>query len=195
MPAFTRPLSHGFDPSGPKKLNEVVFDWKEREWREITFIAFRLLLPLRPIRSMFAQAFRLVVPRRRRLNGRRPAACAPEFRVDVLALSSCLLQMEFDACRKRHRRSFEIRWFRRPGNEFRMPCEGPGLRLIQRPIWSGKFELHPHTSRRTVEVARAAGGVFPRSAGRPSSRDSHCSIGRPESRPGRKRRLRSASRT
>ena len=66
-----------------------------------------------------------------------------------------------------------------------MPCEGPGFRLIQRPIWSGKFELHAHTSRRTVEVARAAGGVFPRSAGRPSPRDSHCSIGRPESRPGR----------
>ena len=37
-----------------------------------------------------------------------------------------------------------------------MPCEGPGFRLIQRPIWSGKFELHAHTSRRTVEVARAA---------------------------------------
>ncbi len=65
-----------------------------------------------------------------------------------------------------------------------MPCEGPGLRLIERPIRSGKFELHAHTSRRTVEVARAAGGVFPRSAGQPSPRDSHCSIGRPESRPG-----------
>ena len=66
--------------------------------------------------------------------------------------------------------------------------------LIQRPIWSGKSELHAHASRRTVEVARAAGGVFPRSAGRLSPRDSHCSIGRPESRPGRKlRRLRSAS--
>ena len=26
-----------------------------------------------------------------------------------------------------------------------MPCEGPGVRLIQRPIWSGKFELHAHT--------------------------------------------------
>ena len=185
MPPFTWPLSQGFDPSGPKKLNEVVFDWKERESREITFIAFRLLLPLRLIRSMFAEAFRLVVPRRRRFNGRRPAACAPEFRVDVLALSSCSLQIESDACRKRHRRSFEIRGFRRPGNEFRMPCEGPGFRLIQRPIWSGKLELHAHTSRRTVKVARAAGGVFPRSAGRPSPRDSHCSIGRPESRPGR----------
>ena len=184
MPPFTWPLSQGFDFSGPKKLNEVVFDWKERESREITFIAFRLLLPLRVIRSMFAEAFRLV-PRRRRFNGRRPAACAPEFRVDVLALSSCLLQIESDAGRKRHRRSFEIRGFRRPGNEFRMPCEGPGFRLIQRPIWSGKSELHAHTSRRTVEVARAAGGVFPRSAGRPSPRDSHCSIGRLESRPGR----------
>ena len=68
-PPFTWPLSQGFDLSGPKKLNEVVFDWKERESREITFIAFRLLLPLRVIRSMFAEAFRLV-PRRRRFNGR-----------------------------------------------------------------------------------------------------------------------------
>ena len=69
MPPFTWPLSQGFDPSGPKKLNEVVFDWKERESREITFIAFRLLLPLRVIRSMFAEAFQLVVPRRRRFMG------------------------------------------------------------------------------------------------------------------------------
>ncbi len=176
MPPFTWPLSQGFDPSGPKKLNEVVFDWKERESREITFIAFRLLRPLRLFRSVFAKAFRLVVPRRRRFNGRRPAACAPEFRVDVLALSSCSLQIESNARRKRCRCSFEIRGFRRPGNEFRMPCEGPGFRLIQRPIWSGKFELHAHTSRRTVEVARAAGGVFPRSAGRPSPRNSHCSM-------------------
>ena len=37
----------------------------------------------------------------------------------------------------------------------------PGFSLIQRPIWSGKFGLHAHTSRRTVEVARAAGGVYP----------------------------------
>src|SRR5579863_1338441 len=184
MPPFTWPLSQGFDPSGPKKLNEVVFDWKERESREITFIAFRLLLPLRLIRSMF-KAFRLVVPRRRRFNGRRPAACAPEFRVDVLALSSCSLQIESDARRERHRRSFEIRGFRRPGNEFRMPCEGPGFRLIQRPIWSGKFELHAHTSRRTVEVARA-GAVYSRVwlAGLALAIRT-CSIGQPESRPGR----------
>lgn len=163
----------------------MVFDWKERVSRDSTFIAFRLLRPLRLFRSVFAKAFRLVVARQRRINGRRPAACTPEFRVDVLALSSCSLQIESNACRKRCRCSFEIRGFGRPGNEFRMPCEGPGFRLIQRPIWSGKFELHAHTSRRTVEVARAAGGVFPRSAGRPSPRDSHCSIGRPESRPGR----------
>jgi hypothetical protein len=26
-----------------------------------------------------------------------------------------------------------------PGNEFRMPREGPGFRLIQRPIWGGKI--------------------------------------------------------
>jgi hypothetical protein len=155
MPPFTWPLSQGFDPSGPKKLNEVVFDWKERVSCESTFIAFRLLLPLRLFRSMFAKAFRFVVPRRRRINGKRPAACAPEFRVEVLALSSCSLQVESNARRKRCRCSFEIRGFRRPGNEFRMPCEGPGFRLIQRPIWSGKF-------------ARVAGGVFPRSVGRPS---------------------------
>ena len=37
----------------------MVFDWKERELCEITFIAFRLLLPLRVIRSMFDEAFRL----------------------------------------------------------------------------------------------------------------------------------------
>ena len=145
--------------------------------REITFIAFGPLLPLRLIRSMFAEAFRLVVPRRRRINGKRPAACAPEFRVEVLALSSCSLQMESDARRKRRRCSFEIRGFRRPGNEFRMPCEGPGFRLIQRPIWSGKFELHAHTSRRTVEIARAAGGVFPRSTGRSSPRDCIVALG------------------
>jgi hypothetical protein len=176
MPPFTWPLSQGFDPSGPKKLNEVIFDWKERVSRASTFIAFRLLLPLRLFRSMFAKAFRLVVPRRRRINGKRPAACTPEFRVDVLALSSCSLQIESNARRKRCRCSFEIRGFRRPGNEFRMPCEGPGFRLIQRPIWSGKFELHAHTSRRTVEVARTAGGVFPRSAGRPSPRKAQCSM-------------------
>ena len=176
MPPFTWPLSQGFDPSGPKKLNEVVFDWKERVSRASTFIAFRLLLPLRLFRSIFAKAFRLVVPRRRRINGKPPAACAPEFRIEVLALSSCSLQIESNARRKRRRCSFEIRGFRRPGNEFRMPCEGPGFRLIQRPIWSGKFELHAHTSRRTVEIARAAGGVFPRSAGRPSPRKAHCSM-------------------
>ena len=140
-----------------------------------TFIAFRPLLPLRLFRSMFAKAFRLVVPRRRRINGKRPAACAPEFRVEVLALSSCSLQIKSNARRKSCRCSFEIRGFRRPGNEFRMPCEGPGFRLIQRPIWCGKFELHAHTSRRTVEIARAAGGVFPRSAGRPSPCKTHCS--------------------
>jgi len=185
MPRFTWPLSQGFDPSGPKKLNEVVFDWKERESPESTFIAFRLLLPLRLIRSMVAKAFWLVVPRRRRFNGKRPAACAPEFRVDVLALSSCSLRIESDACRKRHRRSFEIRGFRRPGNEFRMPCEGPGFRLIQRPIWSGKFELHACTSAAPWR-SRGRRVVSSRvSAGRPSPRDSYCSIGRPESRPGR----------
>src|SRR5271168_2459400 len=101
MPPFTWPLSQGFDPSGPKKLNEVVFDWKDRESREITFIAFRLLLPLRLIRTMFAEAFRLVVPRRRRFNGRRPAACAPEFRVDVLALSWCV-PLRVSGCSPRH---------------------------------------------------------------------------------------------
>src|SRR5579863_5918460 len=107
MPPFTWPLSQGFDPSGPKKLNEVVFDWKERVSRESTFIAFRPLLPLRLFRSMFAKAFRLVVPRRRRINGKRPAACAPEFRVEVLALSSCSLQIESNARRKRRRCPFE----------------------------------------------------------------------------------------
>ena len=30
MPPFTWPLSQGFDPSGPKKLNEVVFDFHDR---------------------------------------------------------------------------------------------------------------------------------------------------------------------
>ena len=151
--------------------------------RESTFIAFRLLRPLRLFRSVFAKAFRLVVPRQRRINGKRPAACTPEFRVDVLALSSCSLQIESNARRKRHRCSFEIRGFRRPGNEFRMPCEGPGFRLIQRPIWSGKFELHAHTSRRTVEVARAAGGVFPRSAGRPSLAIRTVALGGPKADP------------
>jgi hypothetical protein len=64
---------------------------------------------------------------------------------------------------------------------FRMPCEDPGFRLIQRPIWSGKFELHAHTSRRTVEVA-GRWAVYSRV--RLAGHDSRCSIGRPVSRPG-----------
>jgi hypothetical protein len=143
-----------------------------------------LAVPIVPVRVGTASSIGGLVLRRSwtrtpaaSVARKRPAACAPEFRVEVLALSSCSLQIESDARRKRCRCSFEIRGFRRPGNEFRMPCEGPGFRLIQRPIWSGKFELHAHTSRRTVEAARAAGGVFPRSAGRPSPRDSHCSMG------------------
>src|SRR5579863_4035319 len=107
MPPFTWPLSQGFDPSGPKKLYEVVFDWKGREWRESTFIAFRPLLRLRLFRPWFSKPFRLVVPRRRRINGNRPAACAPEFRVEVLALFSCSLQIESNARRKRRRCPFE----------------------------------------------------------------------------------------
>ena len=191
MPPFTWPLSQGFDPSGPKKLNEVVFDWKREGVARDHFHR----LPAAPASETHqvhvrAEAFRLVVPgrRSRSFNGGGLAALVRQSSaLTSWLLSSCSLQIESDACRKRHRRSFEIRRVSAAQETSSgCLCEGPGFRLIQRPIWSGKFELHAHTSRRTVEVARAAGGVFPRSAGRLLAL-AICTValGGPESRPGR----------